>query len=73
MTSLRSTGTLSQLAWIALAWAQHVAGTSIPILEDTSTQLLHLAPMQWIPNLRKILNNNKATLSTHNTCCINPQ
>ena len=34
MTSLHSTCTLSQLAWIALAWAQHVAGTSIPILED---------------------------------------
>ena len=66
MTSLRSTGTLSQLAWIALAWVQHVAGTSSLILKDTSTQLPHLTPMQWIPNLRKILNNN-ATLSTHNT------
>ena len=56
MTSLHSTGTLSQLAWIALTWAQHVASTSVTILEDTSTQLLHLAPMQWISNLCKILN-----------------
>ena len=45
-TSLRSTGTLSQLAWIVLAWAQHMAGTSILILEDTSTKLPHLTPMQ---------------------------
>ena len=56
MTSLHSTGTLSQLAWIALTWAQHVASTSVTILEDTSTQLLNLAPMQWISNLCKILN-----------------
>ena len=73
MISLQSTGTLSQLAWIALAWAQHVAGTSIPILEDTSTKLPHLAPMQWIPNLHKILNNNSTAITTHNTYCINPQ
>ena len=73
MTSLHSTGTLSQLAWIALAWTQHVASTSILILEDTSTQLPHLAPMQWIPNLCKILNNNNATITTHNTYCISPQ
>ena len=73
MTSLHSTGTLSPLAWIPLAWAQHVASTSISILEDTLTQLPHLAPMQWIPNLCKILNNNNATLTTHNTYCINPQ
>ena len=29
LTSLHSTGTLSHLAWIALAWAQHVAGTTV--------------------------------------------
>ena len=73
ITSLRSTGTQSQLAWIALAWAQHVAGTSVPILEDTSTKLPHLTPMQWIPNLCTILNNNNATITTHNTYCIHPQ
>ena len=72
-TSIHSTGTLSQLAWIVLAWAQHVAGTSVLILEDTSTKLPHLTPMQWIPNLCKILNNNNVTFTTHNTYCINPQ
>ena len=72
MTSLHSTGTLSQLAWIALAWAQHVASTSILILEGTSTKRPHLAPIQWIPNLCKILNKNSTTINTHNYC-INPQ
>ena len=73
LTSLCSTGTLSQLAWIALAWAQHMGSTSVLILEDTYTKLPQLAPAQWIPNLCIILNDNNATIFTHTTYSINPQ
>ena len=73
LTSLCSTGKLSQLSRIALAWAQHVASTSVLILKDAHTKLPQLTPMQWIPNLCQILNDNNTTITTHTSYCINPQ
>jgi hypothetical protein len=59
---LRSEGVPHKLAMIALSWAQFLAGTSIPIFQDTTTSLPHLEPMVWLPAIRNFLGTIGGTL-----------
>ena len=43
---------------IQLKWAQHISGTSIPILEDPLRRLPHLSKERWIQSLRSFLDSS---------------
>ena len=62
LACLRSPGVPAKLANIAISWAQFLAGTSVSIFEDVTTSLPHLAPMQWIPQVRKFLHSTSCQI-----------
>ena len=47
--SLCSMGPQQTLSLIAISWAQLLAGTRFPILEDVTTPIPHLYLMKWLP------------------------
>ena len=67
MACLRSEGLPCDLALIMISWGQFLAGTSFPILENTTTPLPHLIPMQWLPSLRDFLGSVDCRLEVAST------
>ena len=64
--------TPGKLLRITLAWAQYCAGTSKPILEDTSTKLPHLEAA-WLSSLRQYLHTVQGTLELDTSFLTPPQ
>ena len=66
MKSLRAEGVPRKLALITLALAQLLAGTQKSVLSDVMIALPHIAPMKWIPSIRKFLHSIGGRMEVEN-------
>ena len=67
LSSLWSVGPKQTLSLITISWAQLLAGTGFPILNDVQTPIPHLYPMKWVPSIRQYMASNNSHITLEQT------
>ena len=66
---IRANRSLGKILQIQLRWAQRVAGTSEPILENTDIPLPHLQGEKWLGTLREFLTRSELGIRVRGIHC----